>query len=101
MTQIQLCRLDAVPPGELRQFNAGETEILVIHSNGRYYCLAARCTHAGAPLVEGEISGEVLVCPWHYSNFHITDGSVIKGPAEKPLKVYPEIIKDNYLFIEL
>ncbi len=101
MAQIRLCKLDAVPRGELRQFDADELEILVINSNGKYHCLAARCTHAGAPLVEGELSGETLICPWHYSNFRITDGSVLHGPAKNPLKVYSTSIKDDYLFVEI
>jgi nitrite reductase/ring-hydroxylating ferredoxin subunit len=100
LTQKKVCRLDEIPTGELKQFNLGEIEILAINSNGRYFCLAARCTHAGAPLVEGEIFGEVLVCPWHGSNFRVTDGSVLKGPAERPLPVYKNIIKGNDLFIE-
>ncbi len=101
MAQIKLCKLDAVPQGELRQFNIGEVEVMVINTNGQYYCLAARCTHAGAPLVEGELSGDVLICPWHYSHFHITDGSVIQGPAKKPLQVYPGTVKGDHLFIEI
>ncbi len=100
MAEVRICKLDAVPQEESRQFNAGELEILVIHSNGRYHCLAARCTHAGAPLAEGELSGDVLICPWHYSHFRISDGSVLRGPAEKPLKVYPVNSKGGYLFVE-
>ncbi len=100
MAQVRLCKLDAVPQGELRQFYAGELELLVINSNGRYHCLAARCTHAGAPLVEGELAGDVLICPWHYSHFRISDGLVLRGPAEKSLKVYPGDVKGDYLFVE-
>ena len=100
MTQTKVCRLDEIPSGESKQFNIGEIEILVINLNGRYFCLAARCTHAGAPLVEGEIFGDVLICPWHGSNFRVTDGSVLKGPAERPLTVYKNMIKGNDLFIE-
>lgn len=101
MTQVQLCRIEAVPPGEPKQFNAGETEVLVVRLEDRFYCLAARCTHAGAPLEEGRLDGDVLICPWHGSNFRVTDGSVLKGPAERPLRVYPSTVKGGYLFIEL
>jgi nitrite reductase/ring-hydroxylating ferredoxin subunit len=101
MTQVKLCKLEAVPPGELRKFNVGEAEVLVINYYGQYHCLAARCTHAGAPLVEGDLSGEVLICPWHYSNFRISDGSVIRGPAEKSLKVYPATVSGDDLLIEI
>lgn len=100
MPQTKLCRLDEISSGESKQFNVGDIEILVININGQYFCLAARCTHAGAPLVEGEIFGDVLICPWHGSNFRVTDGSVLKGPAERPLAVYKNVIKGNELFIE-
>ena len=101
MPQVKLCKIDVVPVGELKQFNIGETEILVVSLNGEFYCLAARCTHAGAPLEEGKLIGDVLICPWHGSNFRVTDGAVLKGPAEKPLKVFPNTIKDDYLLVEL
>jgi nitrite reductase/ring-hydroxylating ferredoxin subunit len=101
LPQIKVCKIDEIPSGESKQFNIGEMELLAINLNGRYFCLAARCTHAGAPLVEGEILGETLICPWHGSNFRVTDGSVLKGPAERPLKVYKNMTKENYLFIEL
>ena len=101
MALVKVCKLDRVPPKELKQFNIGESEILVINLEGQFHCLVARCSHAGAPLVEGELRGDVLVCPWHYSNFRVKDGTVVKGPAERPLKVYRSVIKDDSLFVEL
>ncbi|MBI2909657.1 MAG: non-heme iron oxygenase ferredoxin subunit [Chloroflexi bacterium] len=101
MAYVKLCRTDAVPPGELRQFNAGGEEILVANLEGKYSCLAARCTHAGAPLAEGEMDGNVLVCPWHGSRFGVGDGSVLLGPAQKPLKVYAAEVRDGYVWIDL
>jgi len=101
LTQVKLCKTDSVPVGEPKQFNVGELEVLVINLNGEFFCLAARCTHAGAPLAEGKLMGDVLLCPWHGSNFRVMDGAVLKGPAEKPLKVYLNTVKGDYLFIEL
>lgn len=101
MPYVRLCRADAVPSGELKQFSVQGIEILLINLNSRLYCLDARCTHAGAPLAEGELTGDVLTCPWHGSKFHITDGSVVRGPAENPLRVYPHIVKENQVFVEL
>ncbi len=101
MTYIKLCKTDFVLEGDLKQFYAGETEILVIKLNGKFFCLAARCTHAGAPLAFGKLNDDTLTCPWHGSCFKITDGTVLNGPAEKPLKIYPHIIKEDYLLVEL
>jgi len=98
---VKLCAVNDVPAGELKQFNAGETEILVANVNNQFFCLAARCTHAGAPLAEGELNGEVLTCPWHGSRFKVTDGTVIRGPAQKPLGFYKSLVKEDFLFVEL
>jgi nitrite reductase/ring-hydroxylating ferredoxin subunit len=85
----------------MKRFPLREKELLVVNLNGQFHCLDSRCTHAGAPLAEGTLEGEVLTCPWHYSRFKITDGSVINGPAEKPLSVYRYDIKDGQLLLEL
>ncbi len=101
MSQVMLVKTEMMPAGELRQFNVGETVLLLINAGGWFYCLAARCTHAGAPLEEGRLDGHTLICPWHGSNFRINDGAVLKGPAERPLKVYPVTVKDGSIFVEL
>lgn len=101
MPYMKLCRADAVPLGELKQFTVQGIEILVINLNGQLYCLDARCTHAGAPLAEGEVTEDVVTCPWHGSKFRITDGSVVRGPAENPLRVYPHIVREDLVLVEL
>jgi nitrite reductase/ring-hydroxylating ferredoxin subunit len=101
MVQTKVCSLDVVPPGSMKQFTVKEHEVLVINLNGQLFCLDGRCTHAGAPLVDGTLDGESLTCPWHRSQFRITDGTVIRGPAEKQLKSYAVMVKDNFLFIEI
>lgn len=52
-------------------------------SQGEFKAFSAVCTHQGC--VVGEISGDKAVCPCHNSQFSITDGSVVEGPASEPL----------------
>ena len=101
MVQKKVSSLELVPAGTMKQFYVGDLEILVVNLNGQFFCYNGRCTHAGAPLAEGTLNGDVLTCPWHGSQFRITDGSVLRGPAEKQLKAYPPTVKDNFLFIEV
>ena len=101
MAQMKVCSLELVPTGTMKQFYVEEREILVVNLNGQFFCYEGRCTHAGAPLAEGALNGDVLTCPWHGSQFRITDGSVVRGPAEKQLKPYPSTVKENFLFIEV
>jgi nitrite reductase/ring-hydroxylating ferredoxin subunit len=101
MTLFLLCRTEAVPENELKQFILKGNEILVINRNMKFYCLEARCTHAGAPLAEGELENGVLKCPWHGSRFNIETGEVVNGPAKKQLCTYYSMVKEKNLFVEL
>ena len=101
MTSYFLCKTSEVSEGELREFVVKEVEILVVKYAGQIYCLQARCTHAGAPLVEGELNADVLQCPWHGSRFNIKNGLVIRGPAVNQLRMYNCIIEEDRLLVEL
>jgi nitrite reductase/ring-hydroxylating ferredoxin subunit len=89
-----------VSPGSIKSFRIMEKEVMVINYDGQFFCLQARCTHAGAPLVEGTLEGNILTCPWHGSKFKIDNGEVVKGPAEKPLHVYKINVRDNSLYAD-
>lgn len=101
MTFYLLCRTNEVSEGELKEFVLKEVEIIVVKYAGQIYCLQARCTHAGAPLVEGVLNGDVLQCPWHGSRFNIKNGLVIRGPAGKQLRIYNCIVEEDRLLVEL
>jgi nitrite reductase/ring-hydroxylating ferredoxin subunit len=45
------------------------------------YALKETCSHLGGPLSEGELKGDTITCPWHFSTFRLKDGSVLNGPA--------------------
>jgi nitrite reductase/ring-hydroxylating ferredoxin subunit/uncharacterized membrane protein len=55
--------------------------VLLVRLGERYYAIAATCTHAGGPLDEGELQGDVVQCPWHGSRFRLRDGAAVTGPA--------------------
>ena len=50
---------------------------------GVYKAFSAICTHQGC-LVDG-VSGGVIQCPCHGSEFNITTGAVVQGPATTAL----------------
>jgi len=98
---MRLCAVKDVSSGEMRRFDVKDEEILVVNLLGQFYCLEARCSHAGAPLNEGAIKDEILTCPWHYSQFTIKEGLVLRGPAKKTLRFYRTEIKDGQIFVEM
>ena len=98
---IKLCDVSILNVDEPRSFKVNDQEIMVIWHAGNFYCLCARCTHAGAPIADGTVNEQVLTCPWHYSQFDIATGAVLRVPAKKPLKFYKSELRDGSLFIDL
>jgi len=58
--------------------------ILLVRKGTRIFALAETCSHFSGPLSEGELVGDSIVCPYHYSTFALEDGRVINGPAVHP-----------------
>ena len=98
---VKLCDKNTLPVGELKAFKVKGREVFAVNLGNKIFVLDARCAHAGAPLAEGTLNGELLTCPWHYSQFNITNGMVLRGPAEKPLKTYSVEERENFVFIDL
>lgn len=67
--------------GALNLVQAGDMPVFVTRVGGKLYAIANTCSHAGGPLNEGTLDGDVVTCPWHGSRFCVRDGSVRGGPA--------------------
>lgn len=72
------------PEGELVRVEAGGLPVVVVRSPHGLMALGAVCSHAGGPLDEGTLEGDVVTCPWHGSRFCMRDGRVLGGPATFP-----------------
>ncbi|MET9773586.1 FAD-dependent oxidoreductase [Streptomyces sp. NPDC006367] len=77
--------VDALPPGEGAVVRTGDERLAVYRDEaGALHALSPRCTHLGC-LVAFDAAERAWECPCHGSRF-ATDGTVIQGPATKPLE---------------
>ncbi|HXO59786.1 MAG TPA: DUF2231 domain-containing protein, partial [Candidatus Acidoferrum sp.] len=60
---------------------AGDTPILLFKKGNTVCAISETCSHAGGPLSEGELDGNLVQCPWHASRFDVCTGQVRGGPA--------------------
>ncbi len=56
-------------------------------TRGQYNGFSAVCTHVGCTL--SEVANGTIDCPCHGSEFKITTGAVVTGPAPRPLPKKP------------
>jgi nitrite reductase/ring-hydroxylating ferredoxin subunit/uncharacterized membrane protein len=72
---------DDFPEGEMRRVDAAGLPVVILRREGLLYAMGAVCSHAGGPLNEGKLDGDVVTCPWHFSKFCFRDAHVVGGPA--------------------
>lgn len=87
--------------GEMKQVAADETNILLARVNGKYHAVGATCPHYGAPLAEGALSGERIVCPWHHACFNVTTGDLEEPPALDALPCYEVRVENENVIVRL
>lgn len=80
----------------------GDAPLCVVRRGGDVRALTDTCTHLGAALHEGEVTGTgadtTVTCPWHGSAFSVADGRVRGGPATAPQPtVETKVVGDRVL----
>ncbi|HEX2639520.1 MAG TPA: FAD-dependent oxidoreductase [Pyrinomonadaceae bacterium] len=101
MSDTAVCKLSDINDGEMKEVKVGETPVLLARVDGKCYALAAHCTHYGAPLAEGALVGDRIICPWHHACFHAATGDMLEPPALDSLPSFPVRIEGDDIRVEL
>jgi Rieske Fe-S protein len=81
-TGIVLGEANDIPVGSGVIFTT-EKVVVTQPVRGEFRAFSAVCTHVGC--IVNQISDGTIDCPCHGSEFRITNGSVVTGPAPTPL----------------
>ncbi len=90
---------DDVPEGELRQFQVGGEDVAVANVEGELHAFSDVCTHQQCSLSDGDLDGTTVTCPCHGSEFDVTSGDVLNGPATEPVQTFEVSTDDGQLRI--
>ena len=55
-------------------------DVAIFNIDGQYYAMDDICPHMGAPLGEGTLDGENVICPWHGWTFNVKTGKFTTNP---------------------
>ncbi len=83
-----VANVSEIRTGEMKLVDLDDEEVVIANVDGAFFAFGTECPHAGGPLVEGELQGEAVTCPWHASIFNVKSGEVLKEPAEDPIPTY-------------
>jgi 3-phenylpropionate/trans-cinnamate dioxygenase ferredoxin component len=89
-----------VQPGTMRAYEVGGTKVAVAAAGGTLYAFDDTCTHMGCSLARGTLDGTTVTCACHGSQFDVTSGAVLRGPAARPVRARSVQVSGDELRIE-
>ncbi len=98
-TEAVVAQFSELQDGEKLQVSVGETDVLLVRRGEQVYALGAYCTHNQAPLAQGVIHDDYLVCPWHNAYFSLATGDQQEPPGLDSLPKYSVKIVDNQVIV--
>lgn len=98
---VRIGSLKDVVPGQMRVFDLDGTKVSVASAGGNLYAFDDTCTHAGCSLGAGKLNGTTVTCPCHGSQFDVTSGTVLRGPARRPVRSRSVKVENENLLAEV
>ena len=89
-----------VPIGGLHAYTVNGKRVAVANTAGTLYAFDDTCTHQGCSLAVGHLAGTTVTCACHGSEFDVTTGEVLEGPAEYPVRSHAVEVAGGELSIE-
>jgi nitrite reductase (NADH) small subunit/3-phenylpropionate/trans-cinnamate dioxygenase ferredoxin subunit len=83
---VKIAETRDVAPGSGTVVQAEGHSIALFNVAGTFHAIDNTCTHEGGPLGEGQLTGDVVSCPWHGAEFNVKTGAVL-CPRRYPVKV--------------
>jgi len=98
---VDIAAVSDLEDGQMHKYVAsGNPVVLVKHDDG-IHAFGGTCSHMGCNLWKGNLEGHVLTCQCHGSQFDITDGSLVHGPATAPVPAYEVKQEIGRIFVRI
>jgi len=99
--RIDLLAVEEVPEGTMKMAWADGTDQVLVVNTGTLTAVQGICSHEYFELDKGFLTAGTLTCALHLSRFDLSNGEPLDPPAELPLAVYPVVVEDGRILIEV
>ena len=89
-----------IAAGEMRVFDVGGIKVNVASVGRQLHAFDDTCTHKECSLAQGTLDGTTVTCPCHGSQFDVTSGKVLRGPAQQPVRSRLVQVEGEDLLVE-
>jgi nitrite reductase (NADH) small subunit len=78
---VRVATTSELPAGSSKEVEVDGRVVALFNVSGRILAMDGICPHQGGPLVEGEIEGSSVTCPWHGWQFDLESGRNVYDPS--------------------
>ena len=75
-----------IAAGQMRVFDVAGIKVNIVSVGGQLHAFDDTCTHRACSLAKGTLDGMTVTCPCHGSQFDVTTGEVLRGPAQQAVR---------------
>jgi nitrite reductase (NADH) small subunit len=100
MAFLRTAKKDEIPPGTIREYQLDGKNIALANVAGNLFAINNVCLHRGGPLGEGELEGQIVVCPWHGWKYDVTSGKLTTNPAVG-VQCYAVEVRGDDIFVDV
>lgn len=98
----KIAQVNDLNNGEIKKVTVNDgLEIVLAKIDGEFYAVYGKCTHYGAPLGDGALNGDRLVCPWHHACFDMKTGKHLEAPGIDGLPTYEVTTEGDSVFVTI
>ncbi len=94
---VTVAKIEDIPPGNSLTVDVNGILLALFNVNGAFYALDNTCPHAGGPLGEGTLAGDIVECPWHGWRFNVRTGERPENPdftvACRPVRIEGDMVQ--------
>lgn len=100
MSLHRVCQIDELQSGGGREFVVAGRVLALYRLDSGIKAVEGICPHAGGPLAQGMVRGEVVTCPWHGWQFNLATGANQLNPR-LCVPCFVVTVDDNVVYVEI
>lgn len=100
MAFTRAAKTSDLAPGTIREFQVSGKSVAVANVQGKFFAINSVCVHRGGPLGEGELTGQIVTCPWHGWQYDVATGKVVQSP-NMSVACYATEVRGEEVFVDI
>src|ERR1041385_1380903 len=101
MPRVAAGRLEALPLDRPVLVELAGRRVALVRTASGIHALDDSCPHAGGPLSEGTVRGDVLACPYHGWEWELATGACRAPARDACVAVYAARVTDGEVWVDL